>query len=124
MSRYQRLNAQDTETFICLNCGRTVAPADSGSEQRNHCPFCLWSAHVDLRIGDRRSGCRGKMQPVGIWIKESGEWAVIHRCTKCGFLRANRVAADDDEMRLFTLAAKPLTRLPFPFAMIESAEGI
>jgi len=124
MSRYQRLNLQDTETFICLNCGRTVAPADSGSEQRNHCPFCLWSAHVDLRIGDRRSGCRGKMQPVGIWIKENGEWAIIHRCAKCGFLRANRVAADDDEMRLFTLAAKPLTRLPFPFAVIESTEGI
>jgi hypothetical protein len=59
------------------------------------------------------------MEPVGIWSKESGEWAIIHRCSKCGFLRANRISSDDDELRLFMLAARPLARLPFPYRLIE-----
>jgi len=63
------------------------------------------------------------MEPVGIWTKPNGEWAIIHRCTRCGFLRANRIAADDDEMRLFTLAARPLTRLPFPYGVIDAFEA-
>jgi len=69
---------------------------------------------VDLRPGDRRAGCRGDMEPIGIWIKADGEWAVIHRCTRCGMLRANRIAGDDDEVSLFSLAARPLTGMPFP----------
>ncbi len=122
MSRYIKKISQDTRSFICGHCGSVVSPADSGGEQRNHCPRCLWSRHVDLRIGDRRSGCRGMMEPVGIWIRKSGEWAVIHRCESCGFLRANRIAADDDEFRLFTLAAKPLASLPFPASVIDGFE--
>lgn len=110
----------DFESFVCSHCGATISPPESGSEQRNHCPRCLWSLHIDLRIGDRRSSCRGMMEPVGIWTKDNGEWAVIHRCVACGFLRANRIAADDDELRLFALAARPLANLPFPYRMIDS----
>jgi hypothetical protein len=29
-------------------------------------------------------------------------------------LRANRIAGDDDEVRLFSLAARPITGMPFP----------
>lgn len=101
-------------SFGCAHCGRIVPPADAGTEHRNHCPSCLWSLHVDLLTGDRRAGCRGGMEPIGIWIKGDGEWAVIHRCTRCGMLRANRIAGDDDEVRLFSLAARPLTGMPFP----------
>lgn len=54
------------------------------------------------------------MDPIGVWVKESGEWSILHRCRKCGFIRANRVAADDNEMLLFAIAALPLSRLPFP----------
>lgn len=119
MSR-PRANPPAVETYVCLKCGATVAPPDAGSRERNHCPECLWSVHVDLRPGDRLCGCRGLMAPIGVWTKENGEWALIHRCNSCGFLRANRIAADDDELRLFTLAARPLTRLPFPYRMIET----
>lgn len=110
----------DNRAFICLRCHATVEPTQSGTAQRNHCPQCLWSLHVDLRPGDRQCGCRGQMEPVAVWTKENGEWAIIHRCVRCGFLRANRIAADDDELRLFVLAASPLTRLPFPFQVIDS----
>jgi hypothetical protein len=54
------------------------------------------------------------MDPVGIWAKDDGEWSILHRCRSCGFIRANRIAADDDEILLFAIAALPLGRLPFP----------
>ncbi len=113
MSRTEK-RAIETHTFACGHCGRTVPPSLSGSHQRNHCPACLRSIHLDITTGDRRSGCRGIMDPIGIWVKENKEWALIHRCRKCGFIRANRVAADDNEILLFTMAALPLSRLPFP----------
>jgi hypothetical protein len=114
MSRVTETHHIEAGPFACAHCGRIVAPTESGTEHRNHCPFCLWSVHVDLRPGDRRAGCRGDMEPIGIWIRGDGEWALIHRCARCGFLRANRIAGDDDELRLFGLAARPLTDMPFP----------
>ncbi len=54
------------------------------------------------------------MQPIAVWVRTSKEWSIIHRCVNCGFIRANRIAGDDNEMLLFSLAAKPLTMLPFP----------
>lgn len=49
-----------------------------------------------------------------MWIKDNGECAVIHQCQKCGFIRTNRIACDDNEVVLFTLAARLITQLPFP----------
>ena len=118
MSRTIETTTTDAGPFACAHCGRTVQPAESGTEHRNHCPSCLWSLHVDLRPGDRRSGCRGAMEPIGIWIRGGGEWAVIHRCTRCGFMRGNRIAGDDDEVRLFSLAARPITDMPFPARVV------
>lgn len=114
MSRYTRAVSEAGETFACAHCGATVGIPETGTQQRNHCPHCLWSRHVDLTTGDRRSGCRGMMEPIGVWVRPDGEWAVIHRCTACGLVRTNRIAADDDEVRLFALAARPLTSMPFP----------
>jgi hypothetical protein len=100
--------------FTCLNCGAIISPTPEGSKHRNHCPHCLWSRHVDLRIGDRRSGCRGAMEPVGIWVRQDGEWALLHHCRVCGLIRANRIAGDDDNQALRSLAMAPLTRPAFP----------
>ena len=54
------------------------------------------------------------MEPISIWVRENKEWAVIHRCSKCGFIRPNRIAGDDNEILLFTMAAKAMTMMPFP----------
>lgn len=54
------------------------------------------------------------MDPIGIWVRDDGEWAVIHRCRKCGALSSNRAAADDDAFKLLSLAAKPMASPPFP----------
>jgi hypothetical protein len=82
-------------------------PALAGVQNRNHCPYCLWSRHLDWRIaGDRLAGCRATMQPIGLTIKRSrnkyagerdGELMLIHRCTICAKVAINRIAADDSD---------------------------
>ena len=107
------------EIFICKLCGREVVPEGAGSDHRNHCPNCLTSLHVDERPGDRRSDCGGYMEPVSVGVKKSSEWAIIHRCKQCGKLNANRIAADDNPMKLMSLAMKPVASPPFPLERIE-----
>ena len=107
------------EVFTCRQCGREVVPEGAGSQHRNHCPNCLTSLHVDDEPGDRASDCGGRMEPVAVWVKRNGEWAIIHRCARCGKLSANRVAADDNPMKLMSIAMGPLSRPPFPLERIE-----
>ena len=69
----------------------------SGGRHRNHCPFCLYSRHVDgSRPGDRASTCGGSMAPVGAFTRPRGEHVILHRCDACGQERHNRIAADDN----------------------------
>jgi hypothetical protein len=77
----------------------------SGVNNRNHCPYCLWSRHLDLySAGDRLSACKAPMQPVALTAKHSrnkygqgrGELMLVHQCSDCGDLSINRIAADDD----------------------------
>ncbi|MBQ4536807.1 MAG: RNHCP domain-containing protein [Lachnospiraceae bacterium] len=107
------------ETYTCRNCGRLVVPEGAGSEHRNHCPNCLYSLHVDNKPGDRESDCGGHMEPVAVWVRRNGEWAIIHRCKMCGILRSNRIAADDNPMKLMSIAMKPISQPPFPIERIE-----
>lgn len=86
--------------FSCCHCGRTVDPAAPGTRHRNHCPHCLWSRHLDHRPGDRRCVCRGPMAPIAVWLRDDGEAALVHRCTRCGVLGSNRLAGDDDPVAL------------------------
>ena len=76
--------------FVCEHCGRTVKPTTNGS-YRNHCPCCLYSKHLDVRPGDRASGCGGLMQPVGLTSSGKG-FQLVHRCLRCGAVRVNRIA--------------------------------
>ena len=112
------------ETFTCRNCGRMVVPEGAGSNHRNHCPNCLYSLHVDIEPGDRESDCGGHMEPVSVRDKKNGEWAVIHRCKMCGSFSSNRVAADDNPMKLMSIAMKPISHPPFPVEKIEEMTRI
>ncbi len=58
------------------------------------------------------------MEPVGIWVMPDGEWSLIHRCVKCGMLKNNRIAGDDNEGSLLSLALKPVALLPFPLTVL------
>ena len=52
------------------------------------------------------------MEPITVWVRKNGEWAIIHRCKICGALSSNRIAADDNPM-------KPVSSPPFPLERIE-----
>ena len=107
------------DSFTCKVCGRLVVPAGAGSNHRNHCPNCLSSLHVDDEPGDRAAGCGGTMEPVSVWVRKGGEWAIIHRCKVCGVLHSNRVAADDNPALLMSLAVRPLAEPPFPLSRLK-----
>ena len=112
------------DSFTCRVCGRLVGPDTAGNTHRNHCPNCLSSLHMDEKPGDRASDCGGIMEPIGVWVRKGGEWAVIHRCRRCGKLDSNRIAADDNPMKLMSIALKPLTLPPFPLEHIEKLTAL
>lgn len=107
------------ESFTCKSCGREVVPIGAGTNHRNHCPNCLCSQHLDIESGDRAADCGGLMEPIGVWVRKNGEWAIIHRCRICGALSSNRIAADDNPMKLISLAMKPIAFPPFPVERLE-----
>ena len=57
------MRANENNGFMCRYCNREVQRLTNGS-YRNHCPFCLYSLHVDRMPGDRNSDCFGLMKPV------------------------------------------------------------
>lgn len=105
--------------FVCRKCGLGADPKASGTRHRNHCPHCLWSVHVDRYPGDRGSECGGLMEPIAVWVKRRGEWALVHRCRDCGTLKSNRVAGDDSALALVSLAVKALASPPFPLEYLD-----
>ncbi|MHB8576994.1 MAG: RNHCP domain-containing protein [Dehalococcoidia bacterium] len=92
-----RRSRSTSESFRCRHCRMFVGDLPCGGSHRNHCPFCLYSRHVDRdRPGDRASPCGASMAPIGVFTRPKGEHVVLHRCLDCGIERHNRVAADDD----------------------------
>jgi hypothetical protein len=100
--------------FKCAHCRGFVytEPGFSGVQNRNHCPYCLWSLHLDLHAaGDRLSACKSPMQPIGLTIKHTrkkygpnrGELMLIHACNACKALSINRIAADDDPHKIIAV---------------------
>lgn len=101
--------------FKCAHCHAIVSCAHllSGVNNRNHCPYCLWSCHLDLYIaGDRLSACKAPMKPIGLTLKKGrnkyqrearGELMLIHECVDCKTLSINRIAADDDSETVITV---------------------
>ncbi|KAB8139827.1 RNHCP domain-containing protein [Chloroflexia bacterium SDU3-3] len=120
--------------FTCVGCGLPVVcdPLASGVQNRNHCPACLTSRHMDWRTaGDRLSSCRAAMEPVGLTTKRSrnkyarerdGELMLIHRCSGCGKLVINRIAADDSADALLELFARSQQAPPELLALLRDED--
>lgn len=120
--------------FTCIQCHQPISsnPEISGVNNRNHCPFCLYSRHVDLeRAGDRKAECKSKMRPIGLTVKrlnkkygsQQGELMIIHQCLGCGKRSINRIAADDDTGLLLSIYEQGQKLDPDLRAEIEE-EGI
>lgn len=110
---------QTINDFHCKNCRGYVStdPLLSGVHNRNHCPYCLWSRHMDLyEVGDRLSACKAEMRPVGLALKrtnkkygqQQGELMIIHHCVECGKVSVNRIAADDDAENILDIYIRSL----------------
>jgi hypothetical protein len=106
--------------FRCAHCHVIVSSAHllSGVNNRNHCPYCLWSCHLDLfAAGDRLCACKALMKPIGLTMKKSrnkyqrdsrGELMLIHECVECKTLSINRIAADDDSTTVIAVFQESL----------------
>ena len=89
-----RLFTKIDEEFVCENCGKVVPKLNYTC--RNHCPHCLYSKHVDINPGDREEECKGLLKPIGIEISNKKGYVIIFKCEKCGKIRKNKSAKDDN----------------------------
>lgn len=90
------------EPFTCYNCNREVHPL--GYTARDHCPYCLYSLHLDINPGDRASDCKGHLVPIGIEKSKKGDYKILYRCDKCNFVTKNVMANDDDMEQIIKLS--------------------
>ncbi len=116
-SRYRYGSTAGKDSVSGFRCGHCQAfistePGLSCVQNRNHCPYCLWSRHLDLYVaGDRLSACKSLMQPIGLTVKHTykkygpgrGELMLVHACRECETLSINRIAADDDPQRVLAV---------------------
>ena len=93
------------EEFICDNCKEKVMPL--GYTARDHCPNCLCSKHVDIYPGDRSSDCKGLLRPVGVEKFKKG-YKIVYKCDKCGELKRNIMAHDDNIDLIIEVMSSPL----------------
>lgn len=89
------------EEFICEHCGKKVSKL--GYTSRDHCPYCLYSKHVDNMPGDREEECKGLLKPVQVELDSKRGYVIIYKCEKCGAIRKNKAAIDDDKDLLIKL---------------------
>lgn len=90
------------EKFICENCGEMVEKLNYTA--RDHCPFCLFSKHVDINPGDRLNSCQGLLKPIGI-EKYRDSFKIIYKCQKCKENHKN-IMSNDDNMDLIIELSK------------------
>jgi DNA-directed RNA polymerase subunit RPC12/RpoP len=119
--------------FVCLHCGMFVSAEAllSGVRNRNHCPYCLSSRHLDqFEPGDRLSACKARMKPVGLTLKRTvkkyasqGELMLVHLCEDCGKVSINRIAADDDNETILAVLEESARLDPGTLALLAQ-DGI
>jgi hypothetical protein len=91
------------EEFICEQCNKLVSKLNYTA--RDHCPYCLYSKHVDINPGDRQNTCLGLLKPIGI-EKFKNTYKIIYKCTKCNKLHKNIMANDDDMNLIIKLSVQ------------------
>lgn len=89
------------EEFTCENCGKKVKKLKYTA--RDHCPYCLYSKHVDINPGDRANNCKGLLIPIQI-EKFKNTYKIIYKCSKCKSLHKNIMANDDNYTKIIDLS--------------------
>ena len=89
------------EEFVCENCGKNVEKLKVTA--RDHCPYCLYSKHVDINPGDRENPCKGLLKPIGI-EKFKDTYKILYKCEKCHQDHKNIMAIDDDMTEIIKIS--------------------
>ena len=89
------------EAFNCEYCHKPVEPLKYTA--RDHCPYCLYSKHVDINPGDRSNQCKGLLVPISI-EKHKNTYKIIYKCSKCGQIHKNIIAKDDNMDKIISLS--------------------
>lgn len=92
------------EEFICEVCGKNVSKLDYTA--RDHCPYCLFSKHLDINPGDRMANCNGVLKPIDIEKGKKDIYKIIYKCEKCGMIKKNKTANDDDFNKILEIMSK------------------
>ena len=93
------------EEFVCENCHKNVNRLNYTA--RDHCPYCLYSKHVDITPGDRLNECKGLLEPVSI-EKFKDTYKIVYKCKKCKQIHKNIMARDDDYNKIIELSKTEL----------------
>ena len=89
------------EEFVCENCGKNVEKLKVTA--RDHCPYCLYSKHVDINPGDRQNECMVLLKPIGI-EKHKDTYKILYKCEKCHQDHKNIMAMDDDMSEIIKIS--------------------
>ena len=98
-----KLFSKNDNSFICENCNKLVSTLKYTS--RDHCPYCLYSKHVDINPGDRLNACLGLLKPISI-EKYKDTYKIIYKCIKCNKIHKNIMANDDNMDIIIDLSVK------------------
>lgn len=94
------------ENFKCNVCGAEVKMLEYTA--RDHCPNCLSSKHVDINPGDRACECLGVLEAIGIEKGKKDTLKIVYKCKKCGIIKRNKAAIDDNYDLILKLASNPI----------------
>ena len=61
---------------------------------------------LDINPGDRAETCHGTLEPIGLEIDSKKGYVIIFKCKKCGKIRKNKAAKDDNMDLIIKLSAK------------------
>ena len=84
MSRKRKTQISLVKTVV-----QTMKAVTNGS-YRNHCPFCLYSKHLDNTPGDSNSLCKGLMKPLDLEYSNKKGYQIIHQCLQCNKIQKIR----------------------------------
>ena len=94
------------EEFVCEVCHKKVEKL--GYTARDHCPYCLSSKHLDINPGDRLCDCHGTLVPLAIESAPKDKFKIVYRCNKCGMIKRNVAAVDDNFDKILEIMSNPV----------------
>lgn len=58
---------------------------------------------MDKNPGDRQEDCHGLLKPIDIESNSKKGYVIVFQCIKCGQIRKNKVARDDNKDRIYEI---------------------